>query len=56
LAGPGEIVLSKDAYLLIENLVSIEPLPPKEMMARTGSWESFRVLRILKSQNHGNHG
>ena len=43
MAGPGEIVLSKEAYALLKNMVSVEPLPPREMLQRTQSWESFRL-------------
>lgn len=49
MAGPGEIVISKDVYQIMENLVSVEPLPPREMIDRSESWESFR----LKSSEEG---
>jgi adenylate cyclase len=52
MAGPGEIVISKDVHRLIEDLVFIEPLPPREIMDKTGSWEIFRLLRILGNHNH----
>jgi len=45
MADPGEIVLSKDSYLQLENSVSVEPLPPREVMQRFHSWESFRLIR-----------
>lgn len=54
MAGPGEIVMSRDAYRMIEHRVSVEPLPPREMMQRTQSWENFRLLKIndLKDNRH----
>jgi class 3 adenylate cyclase len=48
MAGPGEIIISKDVYQSIENLVSIEPLPPRERTQRTESWENFRLLHITE--------
>ena len=52
MAGPGEVVLSKDVYQLIENFVSAEPLPPREMMHRTESWENFRLQSIIDGKDH----
>jgi len=45
LAGAGEIIMSKEAYRLLEDKVSVEPLPPREIQQRTRPWESFRLLR-----------
>jgi class 3 adenylate cyclase len=45
-AHPGEIVISKDVYQSIENLFSVEPLPPREMTQKTEAWESFRLRHI----------
>jgi class 3 adenylate cyclase len=53
MAGPGEIIISKDVYQTIENLVSIEPLPPRETMQRTESWENFRLLHITERKDGG---
>jgi len=53
MAGPGEIVLSKDVYQLIEPFVSAEPLPPREMMHRTESWENFRLQNIVDRKDYG---
>lgn len=47
MAGPGEIVMSREAYQMIEQRVSVEPLPPRELIQRTLSWENFRLLKIL---------
>ena len=52
MAGPGEVVLSKDVYQLIEPFVSAEPLPPREMMHRTESWENFRLQGIVDRKNY----
>ena len=48
MAGPGEIVVSRDVYQSIAGMVSAEPLPPREMIQRTESWESFRLHRIVE--------
>jgi class 3 adenylate cyclase len=53
MAGPGEIIISKDVYQSIENLVSIEPLPPRERTQRTESWENFRLLHITERKEGG---
>jgi adenylate cyclase len=53
MAGPGEIVISKDVYQLIENFVSAEPLPPLEMTQKTEPWENFRLDRITESKKYG---
>jgi adenylate cyclase len=45
MAGPGEIIVSRDAYQLLKNRISVEPLPPREMMQRTQSWENFRFIK-----------
>ncbi len=45
MAGPGEILISKEVYELLENEVSVEPVPPLEMTNTTASWENFRILR-----------
>jgi class 3 adenylate cyclase len=48
LAGAGEIIVSKEAYQLLEDQVSFEPLPPREILERTKSWESFRLLKKVR--------
>lgn len=45
MAGPGEILISKEVYELLENKVSVEPVPPLEVTNTTASWENFRILR-----------
>lgn len=47
LAGPGEIIISKDVFHTIEHLVTVEPVPPREMMDKTEPWENFRLKGIL---------
>lgn len=44
LAGPGEIMISKEVYQMLGHGLSVEPLPPREILHRTQSWENFRVL------------
>jgi class 3 adenylate cyclase len=53
MAGPGEILISKDVYQSIENLVSVEPLPPRVMTEKTESWENFRLRHILAGETNG---
>ncbi len=44
MAGPGEILISRDVYQLVENHVAVEPVPPLEMTRTTASWENFRLI------------
>ena len=46
MSAPGEIVISRDVFQVVEGSVIVEPLPPREMMERTEPWENFRVLRV----------
>jgi class 3 adenylate cyclase len=50
-AREGEIVISRDVYLSVQNLVAVEPLPPLGAGAGRGSWEAFRLLRIEERKN-----
>jgi adenylate cyclase len=43
IAGPGEIVLSKEVYQIVKSFVVGEPLPPREIMQKTEPWENFRL-------------
>lgn len=45
-AREGEIVISRDVYQSVQNLVAVEPLPPQGASGGRGSWEAFRLLRI----------
>jgi adenylate cyclase len=45
MAGPGEIIVSRDAYQILKGSISVEPLPPREMLQRTQSWENFRFIK-----------
>ena len=45
-ARAGEIVISRDVYQSVQNLVAVEPLPPLGAGEGRGSWEAFRLLRI----------
>lgn len=53
MAGPGEIVMSKDVYQLIDHAVSVEPLPPREMIDRSEPWENFRLQKMVEKKKHG---
>jgi class 3 adenylate cyclase len=46
IAGAGEIVIGREVYQVMESSLSVEPLPPREMMEKTESWENFRLLRV----------
>lgn len=48
LAGPGEIVIGREVYQFLGYAVSVEPLPPRETLNRTGSWENFRLQDSLR--------
>jgi adenylate cyclase len=53
MAGPGEIIMSKDVYQSIEQNVSVEPLAPREMAQRTEPWEYFRLIRMIDRKDYG---
>jgi len=50
-AREGGIVISRDVYLSVQNLVAVEPLPPQGAGEGRGSWEAFRLLRIEERKN-----
>jgi class 3 adenylate cyclase len=62
-AREGEIVISRDVYQSVQNLVAVEPLPPQQNLVVVeplppqgaggdrGSWEAFRLLRIEERKN-----
>ena len=50
-AREGEIVISRDVYQSVQNLVAVEPLPPQGAGGERGSWEAFRLLRIEERKN-----
>ena len=50
-AREGEIVISRDVYQSVQNLVAVEPLPPQGAGVGRGSWEAFRLLRIEERKN-----
>ena len=52
LAGPGEIVISKEVYKSIKHWVAVDPLPPREMTHRTEAWESFRLRSLVEREPH----
>jgi len=53
MADPGEIVIGREVYQAMESSLSVEPLPPREMMERTESWQNFRLLRVLDERKIG---
>jgi len=50
-AREGEIVISRDVYQSVQNLVAVEPLPPHGAGGGRGAWEAFRLLRIEERKN-----
>lgn len=52
LAGPGEIIVSKDVFQAIEHLAMVEPIPPTEIMDRTEAWENFRLKGLLPRETN----
>ena len=52
MAGPGEIIMSKDVYESVEQYVSVEPLAPREMAQRTEPWENFRLIKMIDKKDY----
>jgi class 3 adenylate cyclase len=50
MAGPGEILISKDVYRKIQGKVSVRPVPPREIMERTEPWEIFRLQSYTEDE------
>jgi len=50
MAGPGEILISKDVYRKIQGRVSVRPVPPREIMDRTEPWEIFRLQSFTEDE------
>ncbi len=50
MAGPGEIVMTREAYRMVEHLVLVEPIPPQVLMQRTQPWENFRLMKLRSSK------
>jgi class 3 adenylate cyclase len=53
MANPGEIVISRDVYRSVEPLVSVEPLPPREVVQGATPWENFRLVKIEERESRG---
>jgi adenylate cyclase len=51
MAGPGEIIMSKDVYQSVEQYVSVEPIAPREMAQRTEPWENFRLIKMIEKKD-----
>lgn len=50
MAGPGEILISKDVHRKIQERVSVRPVPPREIMERTEPWEIFRFQSFTEDE------
>jgi class 3 adenylate cyclase len=53
MANPGEIIISRDVYRSVEPLVSVEPLPPREVVPGATPWENFRLITIEERGSRG---
>lgn len=49
IAGPGEIIISKDIYRLTKDMVSVNPLPPQRIKGKSEPVEVFQVLGIKQT-------
>lgn len=52
MADPEEIIMSKDVYQAVENLVSVEPLPPLETVQKREAWENFRLCNLAETEKY----
>jgi len=52
MAGPGEIIMSRDVYESVEQKVSVEPIAPREMAQRTEPWENFRLIKLIDRKDY----
>jgi class 3 adenylate cyclase len=52
MAAPGEIVMSKDVYQAVENLVTVDPLPPLEIVQKREAWENFRLRGLVEKRKY----
>jgi adenylate cyclase len=50
-AGAGEIIISKECYQSIKNIVSVEPLKPQKIKGKAEFIEAFKVLDIKGASN-----
>ena len=50
LANPGEIIISKSAYVHLKDILEVEPLPPQYIKGKSEPVETFRLLGIR--ENH----
>ena len=53
MANPGEIVISRDVYRSVKPLVSVQPLPPREVVQGALPWENFRLVNIEERRDRG---
>lgn len=52
MAGPGEIVISRDTYELTKNMISVKVLVPQKIKGKSELVETFQVLDFQGSQNN----
>ena len=51
LANPGEIIISKSAYVPLKEMLEVEPLPPQYIKGRSEPVETFRLL-VIREDHH----
>lgn len=58
LAGPGEIIISKNVYEQVGDLITVEKLPPQTIKGKSEPIETFRVLNYnyADEDDNGNEG
>ncbi|MCX5720024.1 MAG: adenylate/guanylate cyclase domain-containing protein [Nitrospirae bacterium] len=55
MAGPGEIIISKDIYELTKNIVSVKALPPQKMKGKSELVEVFQLIDIIDGKERQNN-
>ena len=51
LAGPGEIIISKNIYEQLEDMLEVEPLLPKKIKGISAPVETYKLLNIKEKNN-----
>jgi len=55
MAGPGEIMISKDIYELTKNIVSVKALSPQKMKGKSELVEVFQLIDIIDGKERQNN-
>ena len=51
LAAAGETIISKNTLELVDDLISVEPLPPQKVKGKSEPVEVFRVLSVKEARH-----